>query len=73
MALHETGFGYLNPTDEQKDKMLEARNAAADYAAVIQAVMPDGPDRTYALRQLRTVAMWVNVGITRQPDGAPRE
>ena len=25
-----------------------------------------------ALRKLREVAMWANVAITRQPDGAPR-
>lgn len=72
MTLHHSTFGYLNPTSDQKDLMTKARSAAADYAEVIEEVMPDGPDRTYALRQLREVAMWVNIGITRNPDGSPR-
>lgn len=72
MTLHETTFGYLKPTEDQQELMTKARGAAADYAEVIETVMPDGPDRTYALRQLREVAMWVNIGITRNPDGSPR-
>jgi hypothetical protein len=42
------------------------------FAAVLDAELPDGPDKTYAIRSLRTVAMWVNVSITRNPDGSPR-
>jgi len=52
--------------------MTTCREAAADYAEVIDQFMPDGPDKTYALRQLREVAMWVNIGITRNPDGSAR-
>lgn len=73
MTLHSTTFGYLNPTAEQKDKMLHVRAAAADYADILQRELPEGPDKTYILRTLRTVAMWANVTITRLPDGTPRD
>ncbi len=73
MTLHPETFNYLSPSDQQKQLMYQAREAASDYAAAIDRAMPDGPDKTYALRKLREVAMWVNVGITRHADGAPRE
>lgn len=72
VTLHESTFAYLNPTDEQKGNMQMARIAAKDYAAVIETLVPEGPDKTYALRKFREVAMWVNIAITRQPDGSPR-
>ena len=71
-VLHESAFGYLLPSEAQKEVMNTAREAAADYADKIEALMPDGPDKTYALRKLREVAMWVNIGITRFPDGKAR-
>ena len=71
--MHGSTFQYLKPTDRQINTMEEAREAAAAYAEVIDRVIPDGPDKTYMLRKLREVAMWANVAITRQPDGAPRE
>lgn len=73
MSLHESTFGYLNPTDAQKSDMQVCRDAAKAYADAIDAMAPDGPDKTYALRKLREIAMWVNVAITRQPDGSPRQ
>lgn len=71
MALHRETFGYLKPTDTQQDVMAEMRHAAAEYARLIE-MLPDGPDKTYILRQLRSIAMWVNVTITREADGTPR-
>lgn len=72
MTLHDTTFGYLQPTEKQKAVMDEARTAAKAYADELIELLPDGPDKTYALRKLREVAMWANIAITRQPDGAPR-
>jgi hypothetical protein len=65
-------FQYLTPTDDQMRDMHIARQAATAYAQAIHMVMTDGPDKTYVLRKLREAAMWVNIGITRQPDGTPR-
>jgi len=70
--MHETTFRYLAPTPEQVGTMSEARDAAAVYAQSVADLVPEGPDKTYIMRQLRTVAMWVNVAITRLPDGTPR-
>ena len=70
--MHPSTFEYMMPTDAQKQTMEIVRKAAADYASVIMAHVPEGPDRTYMLRQHREVAMWANVAITRNPDGSPR-
>lgn len=72
-VLHESTFGYLNPTDEQKEQMHTVRSAAADYAAILDKEIPPGPDKTYLLRKLREVAMWANIAITRESDGSPRD
>jgi len=62
----------LNPTEDQKYDMAACRNAAAEYAEVLDQRVPEGPDKTYLLRKLREVAMWANVAITRNHDGSPR-
>ena len=72
MPLHVSTFEYLKPTEAQLATMAEMREETATYARAIEAHVPDGPDKTYILRKLREVAMWVNAAITRQPDGAPR-
>lgn len=72
MTLHASTFEYLKPTDEQIAQMRVVREAAAQYAKVLESQLPDGPDKTFALRQHRETAMWCNVAITRHPDGTPR-
>jgi len=71
--LHTTTFDYLNPSQRQKARMQVLRQAAKDYAATLEENLPDGPDKTYTLRKLREVAMWANVAVTRNTDGAPRD
>jgi hypothetical protein len=70
--LHATAFEYLKPTDKQIEDMQQLRASAANYADVLEVLLPEGPDKTYALRKLREVAMWANVAITRDDTGAPR-
>ena len=72
MTLHPSTFEYLKPTDEQIAKMATLRAAAKAYADVLDAELPDGPDKTFVIRAHRSNAMWVNVAVTRQPDGTPR-
>ena len=72
MMLHPETFEYLQPTTMQINDMHDARYAAKMYANALERLLPDGPDKTYILRQLREVAMWVNIAITRNPDGSPR-
>jgi hypothetical protein len=72
MTLASKAFEYLKPTDAQVDDMAVVRAAFMRCAEAVEAMLPDGPDKTHTLRVLRTAAMWANVGITRQPDGSPR-
>ena len=73
MTMHTSTYEYLKPTDAQITQMSAVRDAARAYAAILDAVLPDGPDKTFVLRAHRSNAMWANVCITRLPDGSPRE
>jgi hypothetical protein len=72
MSLHPSTFEYLKPTDKQLHDMGRMRQAAANYARLLEEVLPNGPDKTFILRAHRANAMWANVSITRDADGAPR-
>lgn len=70
--MHPTTFEYLRPTEGQMASMERLRAAAKVYAGVLEAELPEGPDKTHVLRLFRGVAMWGNVCVTRHGDGAPR-
>ena len=72
MSLHPATFDYLIPTDDQIKRMAILREAFAGFAVMLEANLPDGPDKTYVLRKLRECAMWANVCVNRNPDGSPR-
>lgn len=52
--------------------MTVIRLAAKAYCEVLEQCLPDGPDKTFIIRNHRSNAMWTNVAITRLPDGTPR-
>lgn len=70
--MHVSTFEYLKPTDDQLDTMNSLRLAAKVYHDALVQLLPDGPDKTFAIRNHRTTAMWANVAVTRHADGAPR-
>ena len=70
--MHSSTYEYLQPTEPQKEAMAKVRAAAKAYNDVLDAVLPDGPDKTFVIRAHRSNAMWANVAITRLPDGTPR-
>jgi hypothetical protein len=72
-TLHPSTYQYLQPTDEQVGLLGVLREAAATYSATLDQLLPPGPDKTFVLRQLRGLAMWVNVAVTRNADGSPRQ
>lgn len=72
MTLHASTFEYLKPTEDQLQVMANVRAEFRMFIESLDHAIPDGPDKTYVMRQLRTCAMWANVAITRQPDGSPR-
>ena len=67
-----TTYNYIKPTDEQVARMERVREAAKAFSEVLERELPDGPDKTFVIRNHRTTGMWANVSITRQPDGSPR-
>lgn len=71
--MHSSTFEYLKPTDEQVEAMSRVRAASKAFCDVLEAELPDGPDKTFTIRGHRSNAMWANVAITRQPDGTPRQ
>lgn len=71
--MHVSTYDYLTPTVEQVERMKRVRDAAKVFGDVLEAELPDGPDKTFAIRGHRSNAMWANVAITRQADGAPRD
>ena len=71
--MHDSTYEYLKPTDQQLEQMARVRAAAKAYGEVLQAELPDGPDKTFVIRGHRSNAMWANVAITRLPDGTPRQ
>lgn len=73
MSMHPTTYDYLKPTDAQMELMAKHREAAKVYGDALEALLPDGPDKTFVIRAHRSNAMWANVAITRQPDGSPRK
>jgi hypothetical protein len=72
MTLHASTFEYLKPTEDQLQVMANVRAEFRMFIKSLDHAIPDGPDKTYLMRQLRTCAMWANVAITRQADGSPR-
>ena len=70
--MHPSTYEYMKPTDDQIARMARVREAALAYSQALEKEIPDGPDKTYAIRKHREVAMWANIAITRQADGSPR-
>lgn len=73
MPLHESTFKYLKPTDKQLVVMERVRQETQTYALALENLLPDGPDKTFIMRSLRTLGMWCNVALTRTAEGAPRD
>jgi hypothetical protein len=72
LSFHATLFDYLKPTDNQLQVMANVRAEFRLFAESLDHAIPDGPDKTFLMRQLRDCAMWANVAITRNADGSPR-
>jgi len=65
-------YEYLMPTASQKTEMEIVRCAAKVFGEILESMLPAGADKTFAIRNHRTTAMWANVAITRYTDGTPR-
>lgn len=70
--MHASTYEYLSPSEEQIETIVKLREAAAAYGKALEELLPDGPDKTFVIRNHRSNAMWANVAVTRHPDGTPR-
>lgn len=71
--MHQSTYEYLKPTIVQIKKMEKLRKAAKEYGEILEKELPEGPDKTFIIRNHRTTCMWVNTAITRLHEGTPRE
>lgn len=65
-------FDSIPVSDEQLERIQRVRVAAKAFCDILEKELPDGPDKTFTLRNHRTTAMWANAAIVRHPDGSPR-
>lgn len=72
MALHPDAFCATTPTDDQMDTVNRVCKTLATCTRSLEQELPDGPDKTYVIRMMRTVAMWSTTAILRNPDGSSR-
>lgn len=70
--MHVSTYEYLKPTDEQIAKLDIVRAAAKVFGDMLEANLPEGPDKTFTIRGHRSNVMWANTSILRLPDGTPR-
>lgn len=70
--MHHSTYEYLKPSESQIEAMAQVRAAAKAYGEILEQMLPEGPDKTFVIRNHRSNAMWANVAITRLPDGTPR-
>lgn len=57
-------FTYQKPTTFKVEAMEQVREAAITLGKVILRVVPACPDRSTALRDLRSVRMWANSALS---------
>jgi hypothetical protein len=72
MTLHPLMFQPVIPTEDQSARLETMRTAFMGLMKIIDDNVPDGPDRTYIVRQIRGASMWCSYSIMRNPDGSPR-
>ena len=57
---------HAAPTPKQLEAMTRLRQAAVVYGMALVELLPDGPDKTWVIRNHRTTAMWANVAGERE-------
>lgn len=65
-------FTYHSPTTDQAQIYEAIRSHAREFAHIINHLVPDGADKSAALRQLRETVMTANAAVATAPkDPAP--
>ena len=69
--MDKSTYDYLQPSKEQIERMQRVCRAAAAFGQVLEAELPDGPGKTFTIRNHRATARWTNVAATRHPTVTP--
>lgn len=64
----ENDFTYHAPTQLQVVAYQAIRDYARDFAHTIDAMVPDGREKSLALTALEEVVFWSNAGIARHQE-----
>ena len=61
----ETAFTYHPPKGDQPERYIKLRDAAKEFAFLIDECVPDSREKSVAMTNLEQVVMWANAGIAR--------
>jgi hypothetical protein len=68
----DNAFTYHPPTGPaQVETYQDIRTAGRQLAHVVDEMVPDGPEKTLAIRKIQEAVMWANAGIACAPPPAP--
>jgi len=54
------------PAADRDRRIAALDEATSKYTRALEELLPEGPDKTYALRELRGAAMWANAIVMEQ-------
>jgi len=66
-------FSHIDPSAAQAAAIDEVRKAFSVLWERVDFLMPEGADKTFVRRTLRTASMWVNAAIMHHEDGSERK
>jgi len=61
----ENAFTYHPPKGDQPERYVKIRDAAKNFAFLIDECVPDSREKSVAMTNLEQVVMWANAGISR--------
>lgn len=61
----ENAFTYHPPKGDQPERYIKLRDAAKEFAFLIDECVPDSREKSVAMTNLEQVVMWANAGISR--------
>ncbi|HMZ78246.1 MAG TPA: hypothetical protein PLL06_01005 [Acidobacteriota bacterium] len=61
----ENAFTYHPPKGDQPERYIKIRDAAKNFAFLIDECVPDSREKSVAMTNLEQVVMWANAGISR--------
>jgi len=61
----KTAFTHHPPKGDQPERYIKLRDAAKEFAFLIDECVPDSREKSVAMTNLEQVVMWANAGIAR--------